>query len=184
MIVCETYTNPEPYSDPKKQGGFGEGRPSWADECLERFPKGVFVQWTCDQFVQPHVRKSGFKWTKAGSVSNKDRQNVMRAHFSTYWMGRRNELAIDWIAEMVQKSMAANFDAISIFGEMSPVNAGPELNYLALENYGSAANPRADLDVFLEQVAGPLLGGAAQARQYLQCARLLDGKREKIPEAL
>jgi hypothetical protein len=184
MIVCETYTNPEPYPDPKKQGSFGEGRPSWADECLDRFPRDVFVQWVCDQFVHPYVKKSGLKWTKAGSVSNKDRRNIMRAHFATYWMGRRNELSVDWIAEMIQKSMAANFDAISLFGEMSPVNSGPELNYLALENYGSADNPKADLNLFLEKVAAPLLGGPEEAKKYLRYARLLDDDKAKIPEAL
>ena len=58
-----------------------------------------------------------------------------------------------------------------------------ELN-LALENYGSAANPRADLNVFLEKVAEPLLGGPEQARKFLQYARLLEGNQDGIPEAL
>jgi hypothetical protein len=181
MVVCETYTNPEPHPDPKKQGGFGTRRPGWADECLERFPKKVYVQWVCDQLVRPNAGK----WTKAGSVSSQDRHNVMRAHFSTYWMGRRRgELATDSIAEMVQKSITANFDAISLFGEVSRVCAGPELNYLALENFGSAANPKAELDLFLDQVAAPLLGGPRQARQYLNYARLLDADRGQIPNAL
>ncbi len=184
MIVCETYTHPQPHLNPKLQGAFGEGKPPWADECIDRFPKNVFVQWVCDQFVPPQVKKSGLKWTEAGKVSSQQRRHVMRAHFGTYWAGRRGELAIDWISEMVQKSIASGFDAISLFGEVSPVNSGSELNYLALENLGSAANPKADLSVFVDKVAAPLLGGPAQARKYLKYARLLDDDKNAIPAAL
>src|SRR5207253_2648941 len=87
------------------------------------------------------------------------------------------------IAKMVQKSIVANFDAISLFGEVSPVCSGAELNYLALENFGSADNPKADLDVFTEKIAGPLLGGPQQARQYINFARLTQNKAQ-IPDAL
>jgi len=182
-IVCETYSHPEPYTGSKDAPGFGEGKPAWADECLEQFPKGqgIFVQWVCDDYVKPKLLTP---WTKAGTVSGAVHHNIMRAHFTTYWADHlRGELSIDWIADMVQRSMAHGFDAISLFGEVSPFDTGAELNYLALQNYGSAANPRADLDVFLRDVAAPLLGGEKYAHDYLRFARLLDD-RQQIPGAL
>ena len=48
---------------------------------------------------------------------------------------------------------------------------------------GFAANPDADLDVFLKDVAGPLLAGESHAHDYLRFARLLDD-RASIPAAL
>jgi len=171
-IACETYSHPEPYFGPKEAPGFGEGKPRWADECLEQFPRGdgIFVEWVCDQYVQPLNQR---QWTSAGRVSSVQRQNVMRSHFGTYWAGHlRGELSIDWIADMVKRSTASGFTGISLFGEVSPYDTGAELNYLALQNYGSAANPNADLELFLEQVAGPLLGGSENAHEFLRYARL------------
>jgi hypothetical protein len=181
--VCETYSNPQPYRGTKQTPGFGDDKPVWADECIASFPKGetVFVQWVCDKFVKPKLTEV---WTDAGKVSSADRRNVMRAHFGTYWAGGlRGGLAIDWIADMVQRSISHGFDAISIFGEVSPFDTGAELNYLALANYGSAANPAADVDMFLRDVGGSLLGGETLARDYLRYARLLD-RRAQIPAAL
>jgi hypothetical protein len=168
LIVCETYTNPEPHRNPKIQGGFGEGKPPWGDECIATFPKDVYVQWVCDEYVKPKARLA---WTEAGRVATAGRRNIMRAHFGTYWTGRRGELAVDWIADMVQKSMQANCDAVSLFGEVSPFHAGAELNYLALETYGSSANPKADLTIFLQDTAAPLLGGKDAADTFFRCAR-------------
>ena len=70
-----------------------------------------------------------------------------------------------------------------MFGEKSAFRTGSELNYLALADYGSAANPEADLDSFLDRVAGPLLGGAEQAREYLRIARLID-EPEQLASAI
>lgn len=182
-ILCETYSHPEPYSGSQDAPGFGEGKPAWGDECLEQFPQGngIFVQWVCDEYVKPIGTRP---WTNAGVVSGAHHHhNIMRAHFGTYWWHLRGELSIDWIADMVGRSMAHGFDGISIFGEVSPFDTGAELNYLALENYGSAANPKADLDVFLADVAAPLLGGAPSAHDYLRYARLLDD-RSSITAAL
>ena len=53
------------------------------------------------------------------------------------------------------------------------------MNYLALADYGSAANPEADLASFLTRVAGPLLGGAERAAEFLRLARLI-----AVPEEL
>jgi hypothetical protein len=177
-IVCETYSHPEPCAGPNEAPTFGGGKPAWADECLERFPrgKGILVQWVCDHYVKPIQNRP---WTKAGTVSRAHHQNIMRAHFGTYWEDhRRGELSVDWIADMVQQSIAHGFDAISLFGEVSPFDTGAELNYLALENYGSAANPRAELEVFLRDVAAPLLGGEKYAFDYLRYARLVEDRRQ------
>jgi hypothetical protein len=101
----------------------------------------------------------------------------MRSHFGTYWAGHsRGELSIDWIADMVKRSSASGFDTISLFGEVSPFDTGAELNYLALENYGSAANPNSELELFLNEVAAPLLGGPKYAHDFLDYARLSDNR--------
>jgi len=72
-IVCETYSHPEP--DPGSEGAprFGEGKPPWADEYLDQFPRGngIFVQWVCDDYVKPKMLRP---WTAAGRVSI---QNVL-----------------------------------------------------------------------------------------------------------
>ena len=180
-IVCETYSHPEPFAGPGEHPGFGQGKTAWADECLTQFPEGIFVQWVCDQYVSP--QRAELTWTEAGTVSRERHRNIMRAHFSTYWGGTRGELAIDWIAEMVQQSLSHGFDAVSLFGEVSPFHTGAELNYLALENHGSAANPTADPDVFLREVAAPLLGGESHAQDYLKYARLKNDQ-SRLPEAL
>lgn len=181
LILCETYSPPEPFDGgPNAAPGFGEGRPAWSDACLAKFPDNVFVQWVCDDWVKPKLKRN---WTAAGVVTPGRHRHVMRAHFGTYWGRYRGELAVDWIADMVQKSMAHGYEGISIFGEVSPFHTGAELNYLALENYGSGANPSANLDVFLRDVCDPLLGGANQAQDYLRYARLLE-TREKIPQGL
>ena len=138
------------------------------------------MQWTCDSYIAP--RKT-LDWTDAGTVTGGNRRNIRRAHFATHWRGIRGELAVDWIAEMVQRSIPSGFDGVSIFGEVSPFHTGAELNYLALENYGSDSNPTANVDVFLRDVAGPLLGGEECARDYLRFARLRDN-RAAIPQAL
>ncbi len=140
----------------------------------------MFVEWVYDQVGKGRPPRV---WTAAGNLDNARRRNIMRAHFGTYWNGTRGELAIDRIARMVQESMAHGADAISLFGEVSPFQTGAELNYLALENLGSPANPTADLDVFLRDVAAPLLGGESHAHDFLRLARLKD-ERERIPEAL
>lgn len=182
-IVCETYSHPEPYVGPKKAPGFGDGKPGWADQCLEKFPEGktIFVQWVCDDYVKPNGAE---RWTDAGKISSARRQNIMRAHFGTYWHKHlRGELSIDWVAEMIQRCMAHGFDAICLFGEVSPFDTGAELNYLALENYGGAANPNADLEVFLKDIVAPLLGGNKYAHDYLRYARLTEN-RQDIPNVL
>jgi hypothetical protein len=178
-IVCETYSHPEPVTAATGAPGFGEGKPEWADAAIARFPGDAFVQWVCDRWVKP---KPDLTWTEAGRASA-GRRNAMRAHFGTYWGRYRGELAVDWIADMVRTSVARGFDAISLFGEVSPFHAGAELNYLALADYGSAGNPASDLDRFLSGIAAPLLGGSRDARDFLRLARLLDD-RAKIQMAL
>lgn len=180
-IVCETYSHPEPSSNPDIALEFGRGKPPWADTCLKQFPKDIFVQWACDNFLPPLEK---LVWTEAGRVSAGDHRHVMRAHYGTYWYNRRRgELSVDWISQMFQRSMASGFEAISLFGEVSPFHTGAELNYLALANFGSVANPEAELDVFLRDVADPLLGGPGTSDDYLRYARLIDDP-PNIPAAL
>lgn len=169
FIICETYSHPEKYDDPSQGLGFGEGRPAWSDECLAKFPDGVYVQWAGDNFFKP---KLGRKWTDAGMVTDKRRHHIMRAHFGTYWGGIRGEPAFDYIADMAQQSMAHGIDGISIFGEVSPFETGAELNYLAFEDYGSAANPTADPDSFLKRIGSALLGGEKDAADFVRFARM------------
>jgi hypothetical protein len=181
-LLCEAYTHPEPYRGKKEAPDFGDGKAAWADEAIAAFPQGdtVWVQWVADEHVPP---KKLYEWTALGKVPGSGRRHVMRAHFATYWRGYRGELAVDWLADLTARSMAAGCDTMSIFGEVSAFHAGAELNYLAFQHYGSAANPRADLDLFLREVAGPLLGGPQAARDYLRFARLLPARAE-IPGAL
>jgi hypothetical protein len=180
-VVCETYSHPQPYTGPDKPPQFGEAMPAWAAAELAKIPRGVFVQWVADRFMKNgEVLPS---WTAEGRVSNADHRHIMRSHLSTSWFGNRGELAIDWIANLVQHSMASGFEGISLFGEVSPFHAGAELNYLALADYGGVENPEADLDVFLKRVAVPLLGGLDNARDFVHFARLLSD-RKQIPAAL
>ncbi len=171
-LLLETYTHP--------MRAFGEEVPEWIGDTVRGFPAGTVVQWVSDGYVEP---KAHNPWTDAGMVSNERYGNVIRSHMATTWMYQRREVAVDWLADMVSRSMAHGFDGVSMFGEDSPFHAGAELNYLALEHYGSPANPTADLDLFLDEVAAPLLGGEELARRYLAIARL-QTQPELIAEAL
>ncbi|MHB1484051.1 MAG: hypothetical protein ACYCYI_05250 [Saccharofermentanales bacterium] len=181
-IICEAYLQPMPDADPDAVTTYGV-RPAWTDKCVENFPEGVFVQWYADPYFEP--LKSAV-WTDAGDITLRDKKHrhIMRAAYSSFWGGTRGEVAFDWMADMVQQSMAHGIDAISIWGEVSPFNAGTELNYLAHENYGSASNPKAELDIFLKDIAGPLLGGEGYARDFLKYARLYKSANEKIEAVL
>lgn len=180
-IVCETYSHPQPYDGPEKPPRFGDAMPAWATTELAKFPPGVFVQWVADYFMKNGEVTAA--WTAAGRVPDTDHRHVMRSHLATSWFGNRGELAIDWLANLVQRSIASGCEGISLFGEVSPFHAGAELNYLALSDYGGPQNPGADLDSFLRRVAAPLLGGTDQARDFLRYARLV-GDRQRIPAAL
>lgn len=178
-IFSETYSHPEPHTG-EDHPTFGGGRTAWADECLAKIPDGVFIQWVYDRVGQPLAQRP---WTRAGDLETGRHRHILRAHFSTYWAGLRGEPAVDEIAGMVRETVAHGADGISIFGEVSPFETGAELNYLALEHFGSAANPQADPELFLRDVAGPLLGGQSHARDFLRYAKLED-QPDKIPGAL
>ena len=178
-ICCETYSYPEPYRG-SEHPGFGEGKTAWADECLAKIPDGVFIEWVYDRIGKQRPPRS---WTEAGDLDTRRHRHILRAHFSTYWAGIRGEPAVEAIAEMVRESVKHGGDTMSLFGEVSPFHTGAELNYLALENFGSSANPQADVDVFLRDVAGPLLGGESHAHDYLKYAKLRT-EPERIPQAL
>lgn len=180
LIVCETYSNPEPSTDLEKPQAFGENRATWADECLARFPEKVIVQWVGDAVSKP---KDTVEWTTAGNVSNAEHSNIIRAHYGTYWGGCRGEIAVDRIADLAQKSIAHGMDGLSIFGEVSPFNTGAEMNYLAFENLGSPMNPTASLELFFRDVGDPLLGGNEYGRRFLECART-SGDGRQVAEAL
>ena len=187
-IVCETYSHPEPYKGPKAAPGFGDGKAAWAEESLEKFPRGVFVQWVADRYLRQGDPQR--TWTTEGRVSGAGLRHVMRAHVGTDWGwgGFRGEVALEWIAKMVQQSVASGFDGISLFGEVSPFHTGAELNYLALKDFGSTGNPQADQDAFVERIAAPLLGGMDHSRDFVRFAGLLDARfperRKQIPTAL
>ncbi len=179
-IVCETYSHPEPHAGPDEHPGFGGGKTAWADECLAGIPDGVFIEWVYDQLGKGVPKRV---WTQAGNLDNTRHRHIMRAHLGTYWAGTRGEPALDGIAEMARESMVHGADGLSLFGEVSPFHTGAELNYLGLENLGSPANPKADLDVFLREVAAPLLGGESNARDYLRYAKLKH-QPSRIPDGL
>lgn len=170
LVVLETYTNPTPHEG-EDAPGFGGGLPPWAPECIAKFPRSGHIQWVCDEFIPPRQKH---EWTAAGMAPAGFAGNIMRCHLATWWRGRGEEVAMDWLAIMAQRSIAKGFNGVSMFGEKSPFRAGCELNYLALADYGSERNPAADLSSFLETVAAPLLGGPEWAHEYLRLARLID----------
>ena len=187
-IVCETYSHPEPYAGPKPAPGFGDGKAAWADEALKQFPRDVFVQWVADRYLRQ--ADPDRTWTDKGKVSGEGLRHVMRAHVGTDWGwgAFRGEVALEWITKMVRQGVESGFEGMSLFGEVSPFHTGAELNYLALSNFGSAANPGSDENIFLEQIAAPLLGGRANAEEFVRLAGLMDARfpdrRKEIPAAI
>jgi hypothetical protein len=171
-VVLETYSHTEPVLDGTVPT-FGGGLPPWAAECLEQFPRGAYVQWVGDYVTAPY---NSVPWTTRAPEGFAG--NIMRSHHATWWRGRGEEVAVDWLAELARKSLAQGFNGLSIFGEKGASRTGSELNYLALADYGSPGNPEADLDSFLKRVAGPLLGGAERAAEFLRLARLIDTPEE------
>ena len=175
-VVLETYSHAEPDAGPAVPS-FGGGSPPWAAECLAGFPARAHVQWAMDKIAPP---RSSAPWTTPAPSGFAG--NIARTHVSTWWRGRGDELAVDWLAALAQQSLAQGFDGISMFGDKSPFRTGCELNYLAFADYGSAANPEADLGAFLDRVAGPLLGGAELAAEFLRLAREIDDP-QRLPGA-
>lgn len=167
LVVLETYSSPEPASGDTAPG-FGGGFPPWAADCLAQFPRGAHVQWVADELVPP---KSDAPWTVRAPEEFSG--NIMRSHHATWWRARGEEVAIQWLAPMARRAVDAGYSGLSIFGEKGPSRTGCELNYLALADCGSASNPTADLESFLDRVAAPLLGGPGEAREYLRLARSL-----------
>ena len=179
-IVCETYSDPRLSADPGKAQDFGGGKPGWAEECLALFPEGAFVQWVGDKLVANQPAMLG---TEPGKALSARQRHVLRCHFSTYWGGLRGEPALDGIAALARQGVQHGFDAVSIFGEVSPFHTGAELNYLAFEDFASGSNPKSSMDAFLKEKAAPLLGGEAEAREFLDLARVRSRPSE-IPAAL
>lgn len=188
-IVCETYSHPQPYdAGPGLAPDFGYGKPPWADAALAAFPPRVFVQWVGDRYVRED--NPALVWTAEGRPPRGDLLHQMRVHFGTDWGwgAFRGEDAVDWIAKLVKMSMAAGIQGITMFGEVSPLLTGAELNYLALTDFGSTSNPTASRQLFEERIAAPLLGGADNAYDFAQFAGLLDrlypDRLNQIPAAL
>jgi hypothetical protein len=179
-ILCETYSHPQLAADPSKAADFGGGKPAWADECLSRFPEGTFVQWVGDKLAASQPSALG---TEAGKALSARHRHIIRAHYSTYWGGVRGEPALGGIAALARQSVLHGFDAISIFGEVSPFHTGAELNYLAFEDFASSSNPGSNMDVFIKEKAAPLLGGEVEAREFLELAGYRS-KGAEIPKAL
>jgi hypothetical protein len=179
-IVCETYSDPRLADDPSKAGDFGSPKPAWADECLTRFPEGAFVQWVGDKLTANQPAKLG---TEEGKALSARHHHALRCHFSTYWGGLRGEPALDGIAALARQGVLHGFDALSIFGEVSPVQVGAELNYLAFEDFAGSENPKSSMDLFFKERAAPLLGGEGEAREFLDLARVRSRPSE-IPAAL
>ncbi len=187
-VICETYSHPQPYVGPRVVPGFGDGTPPWAGEALAAFPGGAFLQWVGDNYLR--LEDPAYVWTSDGSVASNGFRNILRVHFGTNWGwgAFRGEVALDWMAEFARRSGEAGFEAMSLFGEVSPFETGAELNYLALRDFASSWNPASDLASFLERVAAPRLGGLANAQDFLAFAGLLDRRHPErlgeIPRAL
>lgn len=179
MIVLETYSHPEPVEG-NEAPGFGGGSPSWAGECVAKFPRDAYIQWVADGYMDPWNNQG--KWTSAARVPEGFLGNIMRSHHGTWWGRYGDEPVMGWLAQMAQSSMACGCNGLSIFGEHSPYATGCELNYLAFADYGSPENPQAGLDSFLNRIAAPLLGSAELAQEFVYVAGALN-EPERLEEA-
>ncbi len=159
-MLLETYSHPQPI-ETREAPGFGGDTPPWAPACLAQFPKDAIVEWVGDHH-------SPEDWSPSGPPSA--HQHVLRIHAATCWGGRLHDLAVSQLAGYAQAALRHGFTGFSIFGESSPFHANAELNYLAFADFGSEANPEADLDSFLDRVAAPLLGDNGRARRYVELA--------------
>ncbi len=178
LVLLETYSHPQPI-ETQEAPGFGGDTPPWAPACLAQFPKDAVVEWVGDHH-------SPEDWSPSGPPSA--HQHVLRIHSATCWGGRLHDLAVAGLAGYAQAALRHGFTGFSMFGESSPFRANAELNYLAFADFGSEANPDANLDSFLDRLAAPLLGGPERARCYVELAATVGqpeqglGQRPKGPQ--
>ena len=163
-IVCETYSNPEPRHGPEKVPGFGDSRPAWSDEALAKFPAGVFVQWVGDMAARPW-----YPWTPAGASPPGDITTScgptsvpIGADSAASWRSGGSPKWSSGASPMVSTRFAV-WRSVAF-----PRRRGTERP----GGRSAVQRTRADLDLFLAEVAGLLLGGGDQAREYLRFGAL------------
>ena len=172
LVIAETYHH---FLD-KPCGIFYE-KPLGDDaKALLSLPKDVFWQWQCD------VQLDKDEWPEGAKLSDELAKfhNVMRSHAGTQWWGGRGAFAVEKIRRQCRLSSSSGFDAVSMFGEVSPFEANAEFNYLALQYF--ADTPDASLDDYAKDVMAPRLGGVDRAHDWIMWANL-EVEPERIPDA-
>ncbi len=144
-----------------------------AHDAQRRLPRGGIYQHTTNRTYWGRIRQG---LTRSYVQSLPTQPNVLRCQFASQWNGdertERYALNARVFGEMAQVCDRTGMEGLTIWGEASPYHATVELSYLAFARFGW--NPRLEWETFLRDTAGPLLGGAEAAAEFVALAEELD----------
>jgi hypothetical protein len=144
-----------------------------AQQPLQTLPEDGIYQHT---FNRPYWERVQRELTPEYARGLPTRTNVFRCQFACQWNGdRRSERYFfngrDWMA-MAKKAAETGFQGLTVWGEMSPYMAAPELSYLAFARF--AWDPTLTWEQFLDDEVAPRLGGANAAERFLALTEAVD----------
>jgi len=142
-IICETYQ------------GFHEKiiqNPPYAD-------RAIWQWWSyeADWPDQYRALKEGVDLTT--------RLNVSRTHAGTQWAAQRFAPRMEHFAQQALIARSAGLSGVSMFGEEPASTVPNELNYLTFSHFAYSDDD--DLERFIDEDLGALLGGASHIRKWL-----------------
>ncbi|HUI72640.1 MAG TPA: hypothetical protein VL354_19115, partial [Spirochaetia bacterium] len=97
-------------------------------------------------------------------------RNIFRTHMGSQWNGERYGLVARRFADMAGLAAATGMQGLTIFGEVSAFEVANEINYLAFARFGYTLG--LTWDAFVRDDLAPLLGGADEARKFLELCEI------------
>ena len=148
-----------------------------AHEAQRRLPRGGIYQHTTNRTYWGRIQR---ELTRDYVESLPTQPNVLRCQFACQWNGdertERYALNARVFADMARLTSDSGMDGLTVWGEPSPYHATVELSYLAFARF--SWDPDLTWDRFLAEDAGPLLGGADAAAEFVAVAEELDANQE------
>ncbi len=150
-----------------------------AHEAQRRLPPGAIYQHTTNRTYWGRLRR---ELTREYVESLPTQPNVLRCQFACQWNGdertERYALNARVFADQSRLVHETGMRGLTVWGEPSPYHATVELSYLAFARFGW--EPELSWDRFLEEDAGPLLGGVDAAHAFVRIAEELDAN-QRLP---
>ncbi len=147
-----------------------------AHDAQRRLPRGGIYQHTTNRSYWSRIKA---ELTREYVESLPTQPNVLRCQFACQWNGdersERYALNARVFGDMARLCADKGMQGLTVWGEPSPYHATVELSYLAFARF--AWDPSLTWERFVHEVAGPLLGGADAADEFIGIAEELDANQ-------